>query len=107
MQRVVYVDTTTSQAALATEGAAFSANAARAALAGVDLSPCRRVGAPSGQGHAEVTFNPDGKASKVVIDTPSRLPDAAVKCIGERLGAATVAEYQGSVVTVGAAWSVR
>ena len=61
---------------------------------------------PRGYGHAKVTFNPDGKASKVVVDTPDGLSSSAVKCVGDRLGAATVPEYRGNLVTVGTTWFV-
>jgi len=84
----------------------FPAARARAALGDVDLSSCREVGAPRGHGHAQVTFNPDGAVSKVVVDTPDGLPPAAVQCIGDRLGAVKVVEYKGSLVTVGTTWFV-
>ena len=84
----------------------FDAKRARVALGSVDLSSCRLVGAPRGYGHATVTFNPDGGASKVVVDTPSGLGDLAVKCIGDRLGAVTVPQFQGSLVSVGTTWFV-
>jgi hypothetical protein len=86
--------------------AGFDAQAARAALSRVDLSACRDAGAPRGYGHAKVTFNPDGRASKVVVDTPAGLSAPAVKCIGDRLGTVTVSEYDGSLVTVGSTWFV-
>lgn len=85
----------------------FDAKSARAALSEVDLAPCRAAGAPRGYGHAKVTFNPDGSASKVVVDTPSGLSPEAVKCIGDRLGAVSVPEYAGSLVTVGSTWFIR
>lgn len=84
----------------------FDAKGARAALAEVDLSSCRALGAPRGYGHAKVTFNPDGKVSKVVVDTPSGLEERAAHCVGDRLGTASVAEYRGSLVTVGTTWFV-
>jgi hypothetical protein len=84
----------------------FDAKRARVALGSVDLSECRVVGAPRGYGHARVTFNPDGGASKVVVDTPSGLGDLAVKCIGDRLGAVTVPQYKGSLVNVGTIWFI-
>lgn len=84
----------------------FDAKAARAALSSVDLTECRAAGAPRGYGHAKVTFNPDGRASKVVVDTPSGLSEPAVKCVGDRLGTVTVPEYEGSLVTVGSTWFV-
>jgi hypothetical protein len=84
----------------------FPAAEARAALSDVDLAACRDTGAPRGHGHAQVTFNPDGAVSKVVVDTPDGLPAPAVQCIGDRLGAVRVAEYKGSLVTVGTSWFV-
>lgn len=86
--------------------AGFDAKAARAELSRVDLSACRDAGAPRGYGHAKVTFNPDGRASKVVVDTPAGLSDAAVKCVGDRLGMVTVPTYEGSLVTMGSTWFV-
>lgn len=88
------------------DGPAFDAKAARTALGAVDLATCRDVGAPRGYGHAKVTFNPDGKASKVVVDTPDNMNARAVQCIGDRLGAVSIPEYQGSLVTVGTTWFV-
>jgi hypothetical protein len=84
----------------------FDAKSARAALGAVDLATCRAEGAPRGYGHAKVTFNPDGGASRVIVDTPDGLSAAAVKCIGDRLGAVTVPEYEGSYLTVGTTWFV-
>jgi hypothetical protein len=88
------------------DGPGFDAARARTALGAVDLAPCRAAGAPRGYGHAKITFNPDGKASKVVVDTPDGLSDPAVKCIGDRLGAVTVPEFEGSLVTVGTSFFV-
>lgn len=85
----------------------FDAVAARGALARIDVSVCRTAGAPPGYGHAKVSFNPSGEATKVVIDEPNGLPATAVKCIGDRLGAARVPAFRGSYVTVGTTWLVR
>jgi hypothetical protein len=84
----------------------FDPARARAVLAQVDLRNCREKGAPQGYGHAKVTMNPSGDISKVVIDEPSRMPAAAVKCIGDELGRATVPVFRGSFVTIGTTWYV-
>ncbi|MBX3205397.1 MAG: hypothetical protein KF764_10030 [Labilithrix sp.] len=88
---------------LATDAAPapFDPHAARSALNAVDLSSCRGMGAPRGYGHARVTLNPDGQVSKVVIDAPSGMPDAAARCVGDRLGAVTMPSFKGSLVTMG------
>ena len=110
-QPVVYVSPTPTPASprdrvASDDSSNFDAKGARAALGAVDLSACRAEGAPRGYGHAKVTFNPDGKASKVIVDTPDGLSSSAVKCIGDRLGAVVVPEYQGNLVTVGTTWFV-
>lgn len=86
---------------------AFAPQAARAALNGVDVSPCRDAGAPSGFGHAKVVWNPDGRISKVTIDAPSTLSAVAAKCVGDRLGTARVDPFRGSLVTMGTTFHVR
>lgn len=85
----------------------FDAHAARAALSEIDVSPCREAGAPAGFGHAKVTFNPDGRSSKVVVDEPSGMSAAAAKCIGDRIGTATVPPFRGSLVTMGTTYHVK
>lgn len=84
----------------------FDAHAARAALNAVDVSSCRSAGAPAGYGHARVTVNPDGVVSKVVVDEPRGLSAAAAKCLGDRIGAATVPPYRGSLVTMGTSFRI-
>ncbi|AKV01519.1 hypothetical protein AKJ09_08182 [Labilithrix luteola] len=87
------------------EARRFDATAARTALGMTDVSGCRNLGA-QGYGHAKATFNADGRISKVVIDEPRGLTRSAVKCIGDRLGKATMPEFDGSLVTVGTTWYV-
>lgn len=85
---------------------AFDANAARNALASVDLAGCREAGAPRGYGHAKATVNPSGDISKVVVEEPAGMPPAAVRCVGEAIGHVTVPEFSGSFVTVGTTFFV-
>jgi hypothetical protein len=84
----------------------FDANAARNALAAVDLAGCREAGAPRGYGHAKATVNPSGDISKVVVEEPAGMPPAAVRCVGEAVGRVTVPEFSGSFVTVGTTFFV-
>lgn len=79
---------------------------ARGALSRIDVAPCRDAGAPRGKGHAKVTFSPEGNVSNVAIDAPNGLSEPAVACIGERLSAAKIAEYNGRAVTVGTFWFI-
>jgi hypothetical protein len=85
---------------------AFDGRTARQALAKVELSRCRNDGAPRGYGHAEVVFNPSGDISKVTVDQPTGLSEAAVRCIGYELGRTTIPAYTGSRVTVGTTFFV-
>lgn len=85
---------------------AFDPGAARTALGAVELSKCSDSGAPRSYGHAIVTFNPSGDISKVVIDEPGGMPAAAVKCIGDEIGKTRVAQFRGSMVTMGTTWYV-
>ena len=85
----------------------FDPQAARAALNGIDVTPCQELGVPRGFGHAKVVFNPDGRISKVVVDEPSGMSSEAAHCIGERLGAATVSSFKGSFVSMGTTFHVR
>jgi hypothetical protein len=89
------------------EHVAFDSGAALAAIHAVDLAPCVARGAVPGYGHAKITFGADGRATKVVIDSPPAMPADAVACVGELLGAATVPEFDGGPMTVGSAWLVK
>lgn len=84
----------------------FDAQAARHALADVELDACRAAGAPRGYGHAKATINPSGDISKVVIDEPAGMSVAVVKCIGDAIGRVKVPEFTGSFVTVGTTYFV-
>jgi hypothetical protein len=85
---------------------AFDGARARSALSSVDVAACRELGVPRGYGHAKVSFNPSGEATKVVVDEPSGLSPAAARCIGDRLGTVAVDPFRGSYVTVGTTWFV-
>jgi hypothetical protein len=86
---------------------AFDPQVARTALNDVDVAPCRLSGAPLGYGHAKVILNPDGRISMVTIDEPASMPADAIKCVGDRLGAASVPPFRGSLVTMGTTFNVR
>lgn len=84
----------------------FDPHAARAALNEIDVTACQETGAPHGFGHAKVVFNPDGRISKVVVDEPSGLSQQAAKCIGDRLGTATVPPFKGGFIAMGTTFHV-
>lgn len=84
----------------------FDAVAARSGFASVDLSHCTNAGTPATHGHAKVSFNPSGEASKVVVDEPAALSPSSAKCIGDALGTVTVPPFAGSYITVGTSFYV-
>lgn len=80
----------------------FDGTAALTALHAVDFAPCAREARETGvRGHAQVTFEPSGVVSGVLIDSPPGLPSDAVACIGERLGGVVVPPFEGSAMKVG------
>ena len=85
----------------------FDPHAARSALNAVDVTSCRLEGAPRGFGHAKAVINPDGRISKVVVEEPAGMSAEAAKCIGDRIGTATVPPFKGSLVTVGTTYHVE
>jgi hypothetical protein len=89
-----------------TTHARFDLGASQKALHAVDVEDCADRGAPRGYGHARVTFRDDGACTHVVIDAPAGLGSDAVACLGDRIGAARVAPFEGAPVTVGTTYYV-
>lgn len=86
---------------------AFDVRTARDVLGKVDVERCRAEGAPSGYGHAKITFAASGAVRNVVIDSPAGLSPKAVACIGDAYGLSAVPAFSGSDVTVGTTWLLR
>ena len=84
----------------------FDSAAALAAIHDVDLSPCSARGAARSYGHARITFDPTGRASAVLIDSPAGMTSDAVTCIGNALGQASAPPFDGAPITVGASYFV-
>lgn len=82
------------------ESGPFDKRAARDALAKVDVTRC---GAPP-NGHAKVTFAPDGTVSKVDVDHPHDLPPAARDCVRTEFAKARVLAFDGQPITLGTSW---
>lgn len=97
---VIYFDAPASSdaAPVLGEPGTFDATATRVALGEVDVTPC---GGPAGYGHAQVTMNPDGHISRVLIEDPEDLDPRTAQCIGRKLGQITVPPFRGSMVVVG------
>ena len=78
---------------------AFDAAAAGRALSAVDLRRCTSTGAADG--HARVTFQPNGAVSGVVVDTPELAGTGAERCVSEAYRRVAVAAFIGPALTVG------
>ena len=65
----------------------FDARSAREALVRSDPSAC---GVP-GEGHAKVTFLPEGRVLRVVVDYPPDIPPPVEACVREAYASARIA----------------
>jgi hypothetical protein len=84
--------------------APFDRAAAVRALA-IDVSSCKRPGAPTGPGHARVTFQPSGAASAVDVDAPYA-GTAAGGCVAQKYRAASIPPFSGGALGVGKSFSI-
>ena len=77
---------------------AFDPSAARAALDVMNgvLASCRNPGGRTGQGSITVTFTPDGRADRAMVDEPpfSGTPEAT--CVSSRFKQAKMAPFEGA-----------
>jgi len=81
--------------------APFDRNAAAQALRSVDISTCKSAAGPTGAGHVQVTFQPNGTVSAADVDTPRFAGSAVGRCVAVRFKSAKVASFSGSALTVG------
>lgn len=82
-------------------GPTFDREAAAKALRDVDLVKCKAPGGPRGEGHAVITFNPDGAVSDVKIDRGPYVGTPVAPCIAKQYKTARVPSFSGDPVTVG------
>lgn len=81
----------------------FDARAAREAFGRGSVAAC---GSPF-DGHAKVTFAPDGTVAKVVVDYPFDLPAEVRTCIVTELARIRITAFGGPAVTLGTSWRAR
>lgn len=75
--------------------------AAKLLAAAADRSrSCGVAGGPNGQGHARVTFSPDGSVTAVEIDPPFADTEAG-RCVSRELSRVSLTSFPGEAVTVG------
>jgi hypothetical protein len=84
----------------------FDRGAAAAALASVNLKSCKASDGPAGTAHVSVTFAPDGRVERAVVD---RGPFAGTKvgdCIAGKFRTLRIPPFAGGRVTVGKELSI-
>jgi hypothetical protein len=76
---------------------AFDPNAARASLDVMNgvLASCRSPGAKTGAGTINVTFGPDGRVERAVIDEPPFMGTPEGACVSSRFKQAKMAPFEG------------
>jgi len=73
----------------------FRIGAGHGALGGIDLTPCRAEGLPSGYLAMRVTFHRDGRVAHAVVEGPVPPPQEALDCVAEQIEEATVPVFDG------------
>lgn len=80
---------------------ALDRDAAAKVLAAVELAKCKVPNAPRGRGHAKITFEPNGAASGVLVDSGPMVGTPVAKCIASQYGKARVPAFDGAAVSLG------
>lgn len=83
--------------------APFDTRAAREGFAKTDVRSC---GATI-DGHARVTFAPDGTVASVTVDWPVDITAPARECVRAQLAKVRITEFEGPAVTLGTTWRAR
>ncbi len=88
-------------------GAQFDRGAAAAALGGIDIQGCKKPDGPTGPGHLNVTFAPDGSVASAVVDQGPFPGTAVGGCIAGKFRAAHVPAFGGAAVRVGKSFTLN
>lgn len=88
-------------------GAQFDRGAAAAALGGIDIQGCKKPDGPTGPGHVNVTFAPDGSVASAVVDQGPFPGTAVGGCIAGKFRAAHVPAFGGAAVRVGKSFTLN
>jgi hypothetical protein len=79
----------------------FDKSAAQSALAGVDVTACKKSDGPTGEGHVVVTFSPAGGASAAYADTAPFAGTQVGRCVEGQYKRARIPAFRGDAVNVG------
>lgn len=86
--------------------APFNREAAKAALASLVPSMCKRADGPTGSGHAKITFHPSGAVEDVRLDAGPFADTPVGRCIVTQLRSLRIPKFYGGPVSVGRAFSI-
>jgi predicted Zn finger-like uncharacterized protein len=87
--------------------APFDRGAASGALGGVNVASCKRPDGPTGPGHVQVTFAPDGSVSTANVDQPPYAGTAVGGCVAGKFRGARIPAFAGSSVKVGKSFVIN
>jgi len=87
--------------------APFDRGAASGALGGVNVASCKRPDGPTGPGHVQVTFAPDGSVSTANVDQPPYAGTAVGGCVAGKFRGARVPAFSGGAIKVGKSFVIN
>jgi predicted Zn finger-like uncharacterized protein len=87
--------------------APFDRGAAAAAIGGVNIQSCKKADGPTGGGHIQITFGPDGNVQTAVVDQPPFAGTPVGGCIAGKFRGAHVPAFSGSPVKVGKSFTIN
>ena len=96
-----------SPAAAAAGTSPFDRGAAAAAIGNVNFQSCKKPDGPTGGGHIQITFGPDGNVQTAVVDQPPFAGTPVGGCIAGKFRGAHVPPFAGSPVKVGKSFTIN
>ena len=94
-------------AAQATSDQPFDRGAAAATLGGVNYQSCKKSDGPTGGGHIQITFGPNGSVQSANVDQPPFAGTPVGGCIAGKFRSAHVPAFAGSPVKVGKSFTIN
>jgi predicted Zn finger-like uncharacterized protein len=88
-------------------GTPFDRGAASGALGGIDVQECKKPDGPTGPGHVNVTFAPDGSVASAVVDQGPFPGTAVGGCVAGKFRGAHVPAFSGGPVKVGKSFTIN
>jgi predicted Zn finger-like uncharacterized protein len=87
--------------------APFDRGAAAAAIGAVNVQSCKKPDGPTGSGHVQITFSPDGSVQSAVVDNGPYPGTSVGGCIAGKYRGARVPAFAGAPVKVGKSFTIN